>query len=100
MNKIRYPNQSEIIFLEGETNYTFLHLNDGKTIISSFTLMRHQEKLGHFLRVSKKHLVNPDYILEMHKSKDDPKVKLIDGKELKISRRRIELISNKLMNQK
>lgn len=85
-----YPQFSEILYLEGETNYTFLHLSDGKKILSSTTLLRHQEKLGHFLRVSKKHLVNPDYILEMQKSKEDPKVKLIDGRELKISRRRID----------
>lgn len=97
---MKYPNQTEILFLEGEINYTFLHLKDGKTIISSFTLLRHQEKLGHFLRVSKKHLVNPDYILEMHKSKDDPKVKLIDGKVLRISRRRIEYIITKFSKVK
>ncbi|MFC3811274.1 LytR/AlgR family response regulator transcription factor [Lacihabitans lacunae] len=94
MNKINYPKSSEILFLRGDINYTEFHLVDGKMIVSSFTLKKHEEYLEGFLRVSKKHLVNPDFVRKVAVEGAKAQVELNDGKRLTVSRRRIEYVKN------
>ncbi|MCP9768788.1 LytTR family transcriptional regulator [Lacihabitans sp. LS3-19] len=96
MIKINYPQSNEILFLRGDINYTEFHLVDGKKVVSSFTLLRHQEKLGSFIRVSKNHLVNPDYVKEMEHYGVYASLKMANGNLLKISRRRINYVKNSI----
>jgi DNA-binding LytR/AlgR family response regulator len=88
MIKINYPQSNEILFLRGDINYTEFHLVDGKKMVSSTTLLRHQERLDGFLRVSRKHLVNPEYVKEFRKEHKIHFVVLLSGHELKVSRRK------------
>lgn len=97
MIRINYPPNDNILFLRGDINYTEFHLVDGKKVISSFTLLRHQEKLGSFIRVSKSHLVNPDYVKNVAQEGTYAQVELMNGNLLKISRRRIDHVKNRIL---
>ena len=88
MIKINYPQSNEILFLRGDINYTEFHLVDGKKVVSSFTLLRHQEKLEGFLRVSRKHLVNPSYITEIENMHGVRQVLMHNGERITVARRR------------
>lgn len=94
MNKIIPPQTHEIIYLKGVENYTELYLTNGKKIISSYTLLRHQEKLDGFLRVSKSHLLNPHFIAKVNNVGSCKEVQMRSGKRVKVSRRRREVLVN------
>jgi DNA-binding LytR/AlgR family response regulator len=56
----------EIILLKGAENYTYIHLITGEKELSSYTLLRHEEKLKNFIRINRSYLVNPDFIEEYY----------------------------------
>lgn len=97
MIKTNYPQSNEILFLRGDINYTEFHLVDGKKLVSSSTLLKHQEKLISFLRVSKSHLVNPDFVKNVAYEGTYAQVELMNGNLLKISRRRIDHVKNSIL---
>jgi DNA-binding LytR/AlgR family response regulator len=88
MNAINYPNRHEIIYLEADVNYTIFHLESGKKIMSSRTLLIHQGQLAGFVRINRKHLLNPSHIATIHGEKNYRKVLLHNGLSFNISRRR------------
>ncbi len=65
MTRLKTPENKEITYLEADVNYTIFHLNDGKKIVTSFTLKKYEgdNRYTGFLRVSKSCLLNPAYIL-------------------------------------
>jgi len=86
-----------IIRFEGTANYTIIHLSENKCLLVAKTLKYFEEKIPHFLRISKADIVNPVYIESVIKL--DPKnlyLQLKDGKELRIARRRITLILTRI----
>ncbi|UBM60003.1 LytTR family transcriptional regulator [Marinilongibacter aquaticus] len=88
MKRIQYPSEEEIIFLRGVVNYTEFHLKNGKKYVSSFTLKRHEEQHSDFLRVSKSHLLNPNFIKTVKTEGSERTVILKNGSRIKVSRRR------------
>lgn len=94
MKRNLQPQTHEIIYLKGVQNYTELYLSNGKKIISSYTLLRHQEKLNGFLRVSKSHLLNPHFIAKVNTIGSTKEVQMRSGKRVKVSRRRREVLIN------
>jgi DNA-binding LytR/AlgR family response regulator len=83
----------EIIRIEGDANYSHLVLNSGKRIILARTLKSYEKDLTlPFLRVSKSCMVNINYLNE--KPISDSKIMMIDGKEIHVSRRRVERVSS------
>ncbi len=94
MKRIEYPSEKEILFLKGVVNYTEFHLKDGKKYVSSFTLKRHQEHHDVFLRVSKSHLLNPDFIMTIKTDGSEKTVILKNGSRIKVSRRRHDVLQN------
>lgn len=83
------------MFLSGAVNYTEIYFECGKTIMSSSTLLRHQERLESFIRVSRKHLVNPEFIKGVEIQGKVIHLKMKDGNQLKVSRRRVkDVLSN------
>ena len=84
----KIPPPHEILFLRGDVNYTEFHLVNGKKYLSSFTLLRHQEKLEGFLRVSRKHLINPNYITDVESRHGLHQVLMVNGERILVSRRR------------
>lgn len=89
MAKIPIP-LNEILFLKADSNYTEFHLLGGKKELSPRTLKHHQSSvsLRHFLRVNNSFLLNPSYIDSITRRKSVPVVHLTDGTEIRVSRRR------------
>ena len=86
---------SEIIYCEGESNYTRFFLASGKTLMVSHTLKDYESILGDygFVRVHKSHLVNMKFVTQMDR---DGFVWLQNGMSVPVSRRRKEEVMNML----
>jgi DNA-binding LytR/AlgR family response regulator len=90
MNKLEYPEHETVVYLEADINYTIFHLSDGKKIVSSFTLKKHDKdycKKG-FLRVNKSFLLNPNFIKNYEQEGKIAYISLINGTQIPVSRRR------------
>lgn len=79
----------KIIRMQGESNYTRIFMEGGKTVLVSKTLVEFEDLLRDlgFLRVHKTHLVNVDRVKSMEKN-GDIKLLLNDGTIVPVSRRR------------
>jgi DNA-binding LytR/AlgR family response regulator len=77
---------NEILFFEGDVNYTWIHFSSGKQKVIARTLLFVQQidEAKNFIRVSRKHLVNRKFIAEINRDS----VVLSDRTVLPISRRR------------
>lgn len=82
---------NEILFFEGDINYTWIHysINSHKKVLAK-TLSEIEDKVKSesFVRVSRKHLVNRKFIVEVGRDF----VLLSDKTVLPISRRRRKII--------
>jgi DNA-binding LytR/AlgR family response regulator len=77
---------NEVLFFEGDVNYTWIHYKSGKQTVIARTLLYVQQiaEAKNFIRVSRKHLVNRKFITEIERDC----VVLSDKTVLPISRRR------------
>ena len=81
---------NNIKYVEGQRNYSVLHLLDSKPIILSRTLMKLQAELSAFIRIHKGYLVNPKFITPNQLlSKTKLRVTLSTGEVLVVARRRM-----------
>lgn len=96
MKTLQKLHLTNIIYLEGDRNYTILHLENGQTLLSSVNLKRYQadDKLTTFLRISKSFLLNPIYIENIEKRGIKTFVKLKNKKQVVVSRRRLSVLMN------
>ena len=94
MKTLEAIQSTNIIYLEADINYTTYHLIDGRKIISSFTLKRHQEtqNLASFLRISKSYLLNPIFIENVEKEGRRMLVKVKNNKPMLVSRRKMKIL--------
>lgn len=94
MRTLEAIQSTNIIYLEADINYTTYHLNDGRKIVSSFTLKKYEQKqeLGAFLRVNKSYLLNPDFIKNCQKKGKKTSIELSNGKVVEVSRRKVGLV--------
>jgi two-component system LytT family response regulator len=67
---IVYLETEDILYLEGDRNYTHIHLLDGKKVTSSKNLKEFEQKLNfkHFFRIHKTHIINLHFVKEYKKS--------------------------------
>jgi two-component system, LytTR family, response regulator len=82
---------SNIIYLEAESNYTYVFLIDGTKILLSRTL-KHLATLlpkSNFIRIHQSYLVNKEYISKIEKKF----LKINENKSLPISRRRSQTLN-------
>lgn len=91
VNGIQYVQLEDIIRLQAERNYTRLYFVKGKNFLSSKTLAEYEKILrdSGFIRVHRSHLINPQYVDSYEKQ---GMVKLKDGCEIEVSRRKKDLI--------
>ncbi|MDZ7897237.1 MAG: LytTR family DNA-binding domain-containing protein [Arcicella sp.] len=77
---------NEILFFEGDINYTRIHFTSGKRQVVARTLLYIQQKTNteNFIRINRKYLVNRKFIVKVMADY----VVLIDKTVLPISRRR------------
>ncbi|GAA4396215.1 hypothetical protein GCM10023187_04060 [Nibrella viscosa] len=87
----------EIMCLEGEGNYTFIFTRDRKRFLVSKTLKEFEKLLDDllFVRIHKSYMVNLAYV-EFGASTKDRIIRLTDGREVTISRRRMKDIASLL----
>ncbi|HEY0679942.1 MAG TPA: LytTR family DNA-binding domain-containing protein [Chitinophagaceae bacterium] len=93
INGIEYVLLEEIIRLQAERNYTRLYFVKAKSFLSSKTLGDYEKILrdSGFMRVHRSHLINPIHIAGYEKQ---GMVKLKDGCEIEVSRRKKESVLN------
>jgi DNA-binding LytR/AlgR family response regulator len=77
---------NEVLYCEGEANYTHIHLIAGKPKMLARTLLIVETRIASesFVRISRKHLVNRKFITEI----GDDYVVMSNDKILPISRRK------------
>jgi two-component system LytT family response regulator len=84
-----YFSTSDILFLEGDINYTFIHFITGKKTVIAQTLGTVHTKIDDsFVRINRKYIVNRNFITSV--SRDF--VELTNKQILPISRRRRGII--------
>ena len=90
MQDVRFVKISDVLRIEGDSNYSFIYLDGGEKIHSSRTLGDFEELLTgqqNFFRVHKTHLVNLDHVVKLIKT-DGGYLEMKDGSQVEISRRR------------
>ncbi|MBO0938603.1 LytTR family transcriptional regulator [Fibrella sp. HMF5335] len=81
---------ANLVFLQSETNYTWLYWQDGKRMLMPRTLKFYEPKLPkqHFFRLHRNCVVNARYIVAIEREQGGIFVVLTTGERLAISRRR------------
>ncbi|MVM39379.1 response regulator receiver protein [Spirosoma sp. HMF3257] len=81
---------SDLVYLEGELNYTWLQFANGKRILVPYTLKRFEAKLpaSWFLRLHRHYMVNRKFIERVEYDSNTPVFHLSTGVTLPVSRRR------------
>lgn len=81
---------TDIVWLEGASNYTFIHTRDKRRYLVAKNLKRLEAELvgAPFCRVHKSTLINLTYLLDVHFG-DEPHLCLKNGQTISISRRRV-----------
>ena len=83
-----------IVWMEGDGNYTRVHLSNGRIESLPYTLKLLAGKLPDFVRIHKSSLVNPMYVQELNsRGYRDYYMKLSSGHVLSVSRKRIQQIT-------
>lgn len=82
----------QIIWVQGDGNYSRIHYKDGKTYLVSQTLKWFEERFKSFIRIHKSGLINPNHLSELHKESRQFTVLLSNGVELNVSRRRVDAL--------
>jgi two-component system LytT family response regulator len=82
---------SDILHCEGEKNYTTFHLQSGKKIVTSKSLIEYERLLdaNDFMRVHKSHLIALDHVTGFIRGRGGEAV-LSDGSQVPISREKKE----------
>ncbi|GAB3702820.1 hypothetical protein GCM10027592_32610 [Spirosoma flavus] len=97
LNRTVFISVDDILYLQGEGNYTFLYTRDRKRYLVSKTLKEFEKLLNAtlFLRIHKSYIVNLGYVMQ-HICPKSRQVQLANGREIDISRRRVKDISRQL----
>lgn len=83
-----------VTHLQALENYTMFHLLDGKCLISSLTMKRHQDRLTQeFIRINRSTMINIRYVKGINCKNHTNFIKMLNGKEFKVSRRRSNILS-------
>jgi len=92
INGFTVINTSEVIRIEGDGNYSNIHVNGRPKIISSYSLGWFEKLLEKykFFRISKSHLINIDHVIRYSKT-DGGMVYMSDQSELSLSPAKREL---------
>ena len=91
MRGLKGIEKKEVIWVEGQSNYSVFHLTNGGKVVLGYTLKLVLEHLGEgFLRIHKDHIVSVSFIdkVIMPKGVQVPVLILKNKLKLSISRRR------------
>lgn len=92
ISETQYVALEDILHLQADRNYTRLFFTNGKSFLSAKTLGEYEKILreSSFIRVHKSHLINSMHIISYDKQ---GAVKMKDGTELEVSRRKRDLMT-------
>jgi two-component system LytT family response regulator len=87
--KVSFIAVKEIIYLESQGNYTYLHITKGSKILSSNSLKVFEDMLPEtaFMRVHKSFIININHLLSYNKE-EGGFITMVNGSEVSVSRRR------------
>ena len=99
LNRTVMVSIDDIVYLEGEGNYTFIHTRDRRKYLVSKTLKEFEKTLDSaiFIRIHKSNIINLAYVQHGVFARDRV-IRLTDNRELTISRRRMHQITQLLVN--
>jgi DNA-binding LytR/AlgR family response regulator len=86
----------KVLYLEANSNYTVLHLEKDRKLISFFMLKIHHEQFPHFIRLSRKFVINPKFVRKIDLKTN--KVVTRSGVRFLMSKRRVESVVKSLEN--
>jgi len=97
LSGISFIEVDDIVSLQGDGNYTVIHLNSMQKLVITKTLKDFEELLDQtqFARIHKSYIVNLKYIKE-YSTTDGGIVKMTDGNQWSISRRQLESFLEKM----
>jgi two-component system LytT family response regulator len=86
----KIPQNQQIIFMQSDINYTIIHLQDGRKLISGYNLKFFENIVCNnaFKRLSRSIIVNKQFVKSI--SKDDLQLTMFDGKKVNVTRRRMK----------
>jgi DNA-binding LytR/AlgR family response regulator len=89
---------AEIMYLEGERNYTYIYWTNGERVLFSKSISVIMERLpeNSFLRISKQHCVNRAYVVSYSRRAGKRVARLSTNLLLQVSRRRVSNIKQVL----
>lgn len=94
-----YFDVAKIIRCQAEGSYTRFFVEEQKTVIASKNIVEYEKLLPQFFfRVHKSHLVNSNFVVKFNGG-DNSFVLLKDNSEIAVSRRRKQLIQEKLSSK-
>jgi two-component system LytT family response regulator len=79
-----------IVRVQSISNYSKLFFNNGKTLVVAKLLRWFEENLpsGDFARVHRTHLVNMNYISQFRLDTTESSLRLVNGEQIDVSKRR------------
>ena len=87
-------NNESIGYLGSSINYTYIYLQDGKNIISSYNIKVFEKLLNNidFIKISRSNLVNISFIQKVLIERNTCSILLLNGDVMNISRRRLKIL--------
>jgi two-component system LytT family response regulator len=91
-----YLKYSDVVYCKADGNYTYIYLNDGSPVHSSFTLKKFEAKLSHsnFIRCHNCAIINTDYLFKTNKKTNTCTLKADKEYEIPVSRSGWKLLEN------
>ncbi|WP_162628219.1 LytR/AlgR family response regulator transcription factor [Arcticibacterium luteifluviistationis] len=85
-------NETSILFIKAEQNYSVFHLENGNQLTSAYTLKHYEKHLhnNNFIRLSRSFLVKRSFVKEIDKQTNSSYAVLKNGSKILISRRRLQ----------
>lgn len=97
---IEVLDKKKIVRLEGDRNYTIIHSQGNKPLLTAKTLKEYEEQLegGDFFRVYQSHLINLNFVVRYLRGRGG-KLELSDGTILPVSREKKQALLSVLANK-
>jgi two-component system LytT family response regulator len=94
----RISQESNILYIKADKNYSVFHLKNGTTYVSGYTLKFHEGFLdvANFIRPNRSILVHKSYVKGMKEKGKANYATLKNGSDVLISRRKVKIIQEEL----
>jgi two-component system, LytTR family, response regulator len=87
----------QIVYLEGDCNYTLVCTKNHKKYVTAKTLKKCEAELDQsFVRIHKSHIINLNYIKMIDLDNKSSEITLELGKQVEVSRRKMKNLSDRM----